>query len=448
MEVFDQYELLTQFAFLPDRLLQKIREKTGILDSRNSLLERLNNEYIDRKKANMPNIFEYYIDNIKIDTLEQANKIYMISNMRCSKDQERLVLSYKPNSRQGNRPWELINVLTEKEYRDDFYIDLGDKPSKMLFNFCFWPRWQEDLLHLSTLALPENWSYGDNKDDVRILDNYIKNTFAKAWIDKLVIASKNRQYATFNTGLVNKNYKYIYVLMERQEKNLANKTNWKFLTFSMPGVGQDGRMLTENFSKYPMPIRYFNDISDVSYIIDKERPTEDQTPELQPDHYFIDHPERLPKEFLKDGCRKSPELLGLLETDISSYEPDIVRNYWKQIGQKIGENQEVYDDMDASFRNAVRKAIMRVSWNYRTAIPVYFPTRNKMSILLPLSFSSDGNAEVALVVERNPNSKTYLAPTILDLQTAYSNARLVCKPESEWLNPQTIKPSLVSTDEE
>lgn len=41
MEVFDQYELLTQFAFLPDRLLQKIREKTGILDSRNSLLERL-----------------------------------------------------------------------------------------------------------------------------------------------------------------------------------------------------------------------------------------------------------------------------------------------------------------------------------------------------------------------------------------------------------------------
>ena len=106
----------------------------------------------------------------------------------------------------------------------------------------------------------------------------------------------------------------------------------------------------------------------------------------------------------------------------------------------IAADADVYDDLESSFRNAVRKAVMRASWNYRTAIPVYFPSYDKMSILLPLSFSSDKDAEVALVVERNSISGNYIAPTILTLATAYSNARLVCKPESDWLNQQVLEP--------
>lgn len=77
---------------------------------------------------------------------------------------------------------------------------------------------------------------------------------------------------------------------------------------------------------------------------------------------------------------------------------------------------------------------MRASWNYKTAVPVYFPSRNKMSILLPLSFRNNEKVEAALVVENAPQSNTYIAPTILDLPMAYSNARLVSKLESDWLN--------------
>ena len=91
---------------------------------------------------------------------------------------------------------------------------------------------------------------------------------------------------------------------------------------------------------------------------------------------------------------------------------------------------------------------MRASWNYRTAIPVYFPSYNKMSILLPLSFKADADAEVALVVERNPVSKKYIAPTILDLPTAYSNARLVCKPESDWLNQKLLEPVAIAEEDD
>jgi hypothetical protein len=63
-----------------------------------------------------------------------------------------------------------------------------------------------------------------------------------------------------------------------------------------------------------------------------------------------------------------------------------------------------------------------------------------MSILLPLAFGINSEAEVALVVERNPVSKKYTAPTILSLPTAYANARLVCKPESDWLNQKVLEP--------
>lgn len=34
------------------------------------------------------------------------------------------------------------------------------------------------------------------------------------------------------------------------------------------------------------------------------------------------------------------------------------------------------------------------------------------------------------------------APTILPLTIAYSNARLVCKPESDWLNQRTFEPAM------
>lgn len=111
----------------------------------------------------------------------------------------------------------------------------------------------------------------------------------------------------------------------------------------------------------------------------------------------------------------------------------------------MSSDPDVYDDLEASFRNAVRKAVMRVSWNYRTAVPIYFPSQNKMSILLPLAFGATADAEIALVVERNPISKRYTAPTILTLPTAYANARLVCKPESDWLNQRVLEP-IVNSD--
>ena len=80
----------------------------------------------------------------------------------------------------------------------------------------------------------------------------------------------------------------------------------------------------------------------------------------------------------------------------------------------------------------------RIRWNFKTAIPQYYPRFNLMSLLLPLALINDEVVDIALVVTKNP-SGSYLGRTILPLDWAYMNARLVCRPDSDWLVPQRVQ---------
>ena len=56
-----------------------------------------------------------------------------------------------------------------------------------------------------------------------------------------------------------------------------------------------------------------------------------------------------------------------------------------------------------------------------------------MSLLLPLDLTEDENPDVALVVELT-ESGAYIGQTILTMRMAYNNARLISRPDSDWLN--------------
>jgi hypothetical protein len=85
-----------------------------------------------------------------------------------------------------------------------------------------------------------------------------------------------------------------------------------------------------------------------------------------------------------------------------------------------------------AFKRAVELAIKKVRWNYKTAVPVYYPTENTVNLLLPLCLLSDDHVDLALVVEKT-DSGNYQGHTIYPLDWAYSNARLIARPESSWL---------------
>lgn len=71
----------------------------------------------------------------------------------------------------------------------------------------------------------------------------------------------------------------------------------------------------------------------------------------------------------------------------------------------------------------------RVSANYKLAIPQYYD--GKIQLLLPLCLMSDNKADVAIAVTKK--DKCYQGHTCLTLDMAYNNARLIAKPENNWL---------------
>lgn len=77
----------------------------------------------------------------------------------------------------------------------------------------------------------------------------------------------------------------------------------------------------------------------------------------------------------------------------------------------------------------INDAKRRVRRNYKTAIPQYY--NGKLQLLLPLCLTSKMPADLALVVEKENN--IYRASTCLTLDMAINNARLIAKPDDEWL---------------
>lgn len=97
-------------------------------------------------------------------------------------------------------------------------------------------------------------------------------------------------------------------------------------------------------------------------------------------------------------------------------------------------------------------AIKKTEWNYRTAVPMYYPRENKMMMLLPLYLdetSDEGekkDADVALVISKYKSA--YIAKTILTLEMAYLDSRLVTRPDSDWLSNKTTENFSSDEDEE
>lgn len=58
-----------------------------------------------------------------------------------------------------------------------------------------------------------------------------------------------------------------------------------------------------------------------------------------------------------------------------------------------------------------------------------------MQLLLPLNLTDDNNADVALVIDKDKQRNIYRATTILTMDLAYIDARLITRPDREWLNP-------------
>lgn len=311
-----------------------------------------------------------------------------------------------------------------------------NNPKKSLFD---WAVIHEDkVISLAEdLAIREKWYFGDKKPTEYkkkyvVLLKYLNHTFGKLYDDEKICYSK--KYAAFNTGLVDKKYEYIYALFEKNRN--PNMQEWWLLGFFVAGIDWGGKLLVENFNPLPSRADYFKgSMNSVLY-----EPSSGEF-RLDVDHILIENCRRIPANFFKEICRP-PDFTVIDGMSFSKAQKLDERDeksidYFSRFQEKLKNSGENFRSVKRELEKAVDTAKKRAEWNYKTAIPMYYPTKKNMSFLLPLSLLEEGKVDVALVVEKMKNGN-YQGQTILPLDWAYSNSRLITKPESDWLNTNKI----------
>lgn len=165
------------------------------------------------------------------------------------------------------------------------------------------------------------------------------------------------------------------------------------------------------FTKYYEPIYAYQTGSDISFLTDYELGNKGITERPEKANYF-----------------SQPELLLFdWHYPINVHYPHILEDSENQ--KRIPKNILRSKNLINIFDGAINTMKKKVAANYKVAIPQYFD--GKIQLLLPLCLQSDDKPDLALVVTKVGNY--YQGHTCLTLDMAYNNARLIAKPEDNWL---------------
>ncbi|MDV4159317.1 DUF3825 domain-containing protein [Rhizobium brockwellii] len=309
---------------------------------------------------------------------------------------------------------------------DDIVIYNADEPGVVQHMM------QSHVLALSTLSLAETWCFNNDSDRLSILKNYLRYTFYRLAKEGKVAFSEG--YASLNTGLVDNLYEPIFGLFKRRKPNegARDKRPYEFVDWCVVGKGASGKTLMKEFPVRPQAAAYFSQISDVIF-------DDKLTLTTQWDHVLDDGicRGRFPLNFLQANQPKDFEWDDNIEMRKN------LENYVAALQIDSQRRRQVKNRLD----DAIQLAKKRASWNYKTAIPCYYPRHNRMSILLPLALTDDNVVDLAFVVEK-ANTHEYFGATVYPLDMAYKGARLVCRPDSDWLRPDIDEGFSIADDDE
>lgn len=331
----------------------------------------------------------------------------------------------------------LVEVAIKRDGRPDngqskpwfvSYVDNYPKQKsiagKALSEWAYIGNMDDVLEKLADIALDEKWSFDeeDERDAYSILRSYLTYTFYRLKTENKVLEDREKGIAAFNTGLVDKTFEPIYACFSPSSINEP----WRFEAFCKAGSRLWGKKLVSSFNPLPKRAMYFQRKEDL--LFDSERSLERDA-----DHILLDNISRLPKGFLEEELRSSDLALETLEEAYTAKDNGEKFVAFDELRNIIEEDYKIKRRLIHRLDDAIELAQKRVEWNFKTAVPAFYPTKNKMSLLLPLDLTEDENPDVALVVELT-ESGAYIGQTILTMRMAYNNARLISRPDSDWLN--------------
>lgn len=273
--------------------------------------------------------------------------------------------------------------------------------------------------------LPEYESYNCNVDSY-LLPNYPFHASKKYDIlNSIFLNTKGFEHMAY--------FKVNWNKYTEQLSQIADKENWSNNTYPNNGIlanyivktydkltsekkiiiGQDYALFnTGLFNKYYDPIYAHQTGTEISFLTGYELSSIGITDRPERANYF-----------------EKPELL-LFDWH---YPIDV---YYKHIlDDENNKNRLPQEFLNSDNKiNIINGALdtmkKRVSANYKLAIPQYY--EGKIQLLLPLCLMSDNKPDVAIAVTKK--NSCYQGHTCLTLDMAYNNARLIAKPESNWLS--------------
>jgi cold shock CspA family protein len=246
------------------------------------------------------------------------------------------------------------------------------------------PGWLEDLAQLAEM---EPWEYKHTTaaEPLPILRGYIRHTFQRLEeMEGGIGVSQDKKNAAFNTGLVTPNQEEIYTFFRRNPR--SGRQPWRFQRFMK---ASDWDLIEQFGSSAPPLANYFDDPSVLLY---------DKRCEL---YVNIDH----------------------------------VMEQIERFPAHLQANPYVARQLLISAEATTKKRVYR---NYKAAVPQYYRDKGgpgSVQLLLPICFEDPARADLALVVAKTEAGNAYRGSTVLTLDMAYNNARLLARPDNEWLQP-------------
>lgn len=312
------------------------------------------------------------------------------------------IVSFLFDSQDPNRA-----CLVRKEYNFRKFANLGN---------------EHDLLkHLAEdKALSENWSYSnDSKENpYRILWNYLCNTYLRLEYEDLSLSPEKKKIVTverenepnvtiFNTGLIDKKYDPLYAVFLEESAYRPGIPSKKLIGFCARGERIDGTNWLTLFRKLPDRAEYFDD----------------------------------PSKLLYNNNIRMDAVTSHVVGDRGNRLPERVR---ERVPKDMTDEDQIISHLNNHLEMAIKRALERIKWNYKAAIPQYYNKTKKIQLLIPLCIDDPRIVDLALAVERE--NQVYVGYTILKLDWAYNNARLIARPDSDWLTPSIIQSEIIEDD--
>ncbi|CAF1310272.1 unnamed protein product [Adineta ricciae] len=306
----------------------------------------------------------------------------------------------QPRSENYNIVWgEFLDTFFINRYIDGYYSDVR-------------PALAYALEPLKELAEKENWGPNDT-----ILVSYFVHTFyelrkAQRNNPDIRYIVEYEDWIYFNTGLITENMERIYATFQKNYKAASRGTEGKPQYFLSYNPNNFMREIHMSEYCYPLPDRccYFDDYTQLIMDGTKE-------PIVHWTHIVDENWERICEILYgKDKCND----------------------------EEFKRRQQY--DAQTRLEGALKLARNRVLTNYRTAVPQSY--KGELQLLLPLCLKKASKPDFVLTLTRQdskppiPGVFTYTARTILTLSMAYQNARLVARPEKDWLIAEDVVPTM------